>query len=224
MEGADNGIALRVIPYSDTSLIVHWLTWNHGRLATIAKGARRPRSPLFGRIDLFLRADLTFRHSRRSTLHTLTELNVTTRLSRFRDDIDSVRLGAYWTKLIERLTEPDTPLDDVASLYWEALQTIDRLGPSPRLQYLFETQLLFQLGHYAPAHDAEVSVSARPWLALIIEEPNHHSLEIAWPEPFERELKARIGRVISETAPELLATRDDLHRRWIKRRAPENSG
>jgi recombinational DNA repair protein (RecF pathway) len=37
------GIVLRLRPLGDTSLIVHWLTPEHGRLATVAKGARGPK-------------------------------------------------------------------------------------------------------------------------------------------------------------------------------------
>jgi recombinational DNA repair protein (RecF pathway) len=36
------GLVLRIRPLTETSLIVHWLTPDLGRLATVAKGARRP--------------------------------------------------------------------------------------------------------------------------------------------------------------------------------------
>jgi len=54
------GLILRTRPLTDTSLIVHWLTPEFGRLATVAKGARRPKSPFAGKLDLFYLADLSF--------------------------------------------------------------------------------------------------------------------------------------------------------------------
>ena len=39
------GLVLRTRPLTETSLIVHWLTREFGRLATVAKGARRPNHP-----------------------------------------------------------------------------------------------------------------------------------------------------------------------------------
>ena len=39
------GMILRTRPLTETSLIVHWLTPDFGRIATVAKGARRPKSP-----------------------------------------------------------------------------------------------------------------------------------------------------------------------------------
>jgi len=43
-ENQDEALLLRRIPYSDTSLICHFLTAQHGRIAVMARGARRPKS------------------------------------------------------------------------------------------------------------------------------------------------------------------------------------
>ena len=68
------GLILRTRPLTETSLIVHWLTPDFGRIATVAKGARRSSSPFRGKLDLFYLADLSFSRSRRSELHTLREV------------------------------------------------------------------------------------------------------------------------------------------------------
>ena len=49
---SSHGIILRTRPLTETSLIVHWLTPELGRLATVAKGARRPKSPFAGKLDM----------------------------------------------------------------------------------------------------------------------------------------------------------------------------
>jgi DNA repair protein RecO (recombination protein O) len=61
-----SGIILRTRPLTDTSLIVHWLTPELGRIATVAKGARKPKSSFYGKLDLFFEADLSFARSQRS--------------------------------------------------------------------------------------------------------------------------------------------------------------
>ena len=66
MDERATGIILRTRLLTDTSLIVHWLTPDLGRLATVAKGARRPKSPFRGKLDLFYEADFSFARSRRS--------------------------------------------------------------------------------------------------------------------------------------------------------------
>ena len=46
MEQRTSGLVLRTRPLTETSLIVQWLTPDFGRLSTVAKGARRSKSPL----------------------------------------------------------------------------------------------------------------------------------------------------------------------------------
>lgn len=69
-----HGIILRTRPLTETSLIVNWLTPDLGRLSTVAKGARRTKSPFRGKLDLFYEADFSFQRSRRSELHALREI------------------------------------------------------------------------------------------------------------------------------------------------------
>ena len=67
-------ILLRKRKFSDTSLIVSWCTESFGCIQTIAKGARRPKSPFAGKLDLFFEAEISIVRSRKSDLHTLTEV------------------------------------------------------------------------------------------------------------------------------------------------------
>ena len=52
----DHALLLRRIPFSETSLICHFLTETHGRITLMARGARRERSPF--RAALFPLYDL----------------------------------------------------------------------------------------------------------------------------------------------------------------------
>jgi DNA repair protein RecO (recombination protein O) len=81
------GLILRTRPLTETSLIVHWLTPELGRIATVAKGARRTKSPFAGKLDLFYAADFSFSRSRRSDLHTLREVKLNETHGAIRADI-----------------------------------------------------------------------------------------------------------------------------------------
>src|SRR5436190_19851998 len=67
-------ILLRKIKLTDTSLIVTWFTQAHGKIKTVAKGARRPKSPFAGKLDLFFHEEIQFHRSRTSELHILKEV------------------------------------------------------------------------------------------------------------------------------------------------------
>ena len=110
------GLVLRTRPLTETSLIVHWLTPDLGRVATVAKGAHRPKSPFRGKMDLFYLADFSFSRSRRSELHTLREVSLRETHSGLRKDLGRLQQAAYCTALVEQATETETPLPHVFAL------------------------------------------------------------------------------------------------------------
>ena len=104
MDESAHGIILRTRPLTETSLIVHWLTPEHGRIATVAKGARRPKSQYHGKLDLFFTADFNFTRSRRSDLHNLREVRLRETHPELRRSLHKIEQLSYFTNLIEQTT------------------------------------------------------------------------------------------------------------------------
>src|SRR2546427_1358320 len=111
-----SGVVLRTRPLTETSVIVHWLTPALGRLATVAKGARRPKSPFRGKIDLFYLADFSFTRSRRSELHSLREVGLRETHQALRQELAYLEQASYCAALIEQTTETETPLPVIFEL------------------------------------------------------------------------------------------------------------
>src|SRR6185503_9261979 len=140
------GIILRTRPLTETSLIVQWLTPNAGRLATVAKGARRPNSPFRGKLDLFYLADFSFSRSRRSDLHTLREVVLRETHSPLRQELGYLQQASYCATLIEQTTETETPLPAVFNLMNDLLNYLPTRPPQPATTLTFEIKLLAELG------------------------------------------------------------------------------
>jgi DNA repair protein RecO (recombination protein O) len=141
-----SGIILRTRPLTETSLIVHWLTAEVGRVATVAKGARRPKSPFAGRLDLFYAADLSFSRSRTSDLHHLREVKLHETHGAIREDILTLQQAGYAAACIEQATETETPLPEVFELTRGFLKHLCGQPPRPQNIYAFEFKLLRELG------------------------------------------------------------------------------
>jgi DNA repair protein RecO (recombination protein O) len=141
-----SGIILRTLPLTDTSLIIHWLTPGFGRIATVAKGARRPKSPFSGKLDLFYEADFSFSRSRSSDLHTLREVNLRNTNGALREDILKVRQAAYAAAFIVQTTETETPMPAVFELFREFLESLCTHEASPQVLFGFELKMLQELG------------------------------------------------------------------------------
>src|ERR1700747_3815949 len=120
-----NGIVLRRARYSDTSLIVTWLTDRHGRFKTMAKGGLRQKSPFAGKLDLFFHCDLMLNLSGKSDLHMLREVSIRATFERIRKDYLKTSVASYFVELIEDVTEPDHPVPEIYQLLLRGLGYLD---------------------------------------------------------------------------------------------------
>jgi len=146
MTESTHGIILRTRPLTETSLIVNWLTPELGRIATVAKGARRPKSPFLGKLDLFYAADFSFSRSRRSDLHTLREVSLRETHGPIREDILKLQQAGYATAFIELATEVETPLPEIFELTRNFLTHLCSQPPLPQNIFALELKLLRELG------------------------------------------------------------------------------
>jgi DNA repair protein RecO (recombination protein O) len=146
MDERSTGIVLRTRLLTESSLIVNWLTPELGRIAMVAKGARRTKSPLRGKIDLFYTAEFTFTRSRRSDLHNLREVNLLKSREALRRELAYLNQGAYCARLIEQTTESETPLPEIYELFATFLDALSAAPPSPMTVLAFEIKLLAELG------------------------------------------------------------------------------
>ena len=155
------GLILRTRPLTETSLIVHWLTPDLGRVATVAKGARRPKSPFLGRMDLFYEADFSFSRNRHSDLHILREVGTLEMHGAIREDILKLNQAAYAAAFIEQATETETPLPAVFELLRGFLDCLCRQKPSAQVVFAFELKLLRELGLNPDLPKANLTAGAK---------------------------------------------------------------
>jgi DNA repair protein RecO (recombination protein O) len=140
------GLVLRTRPLTETSLIVQWLTPDLGRVATVAKGAQRPKSPFRGKLDLFYLADFSFSRSRRSELHTLREVSLRETYSGLRKDLGRLQQASYCAVLVEQATEIETPLNRVFDVMAGLLAHLAAQPLAAPTIFSFELKLLTELG------------------------------------------------------------------------------
>jgi len=87
----DDALLLRRIPYSDTSLICHFLTREHGRISLMARGARRAKSPFRAALAPLYRLQISWRPGR-TGMGTLTDVVRDERMLDERMDLEGLEL------------------------------------------------------------------------------------------------------------------------------------
>ena len=137
---------MRRVKLTETSLIVTWLTESHGRLKTVAKGARGAKSAFAGQLDLFFLGEISYVHSSRSELHALREVRLVETHPQLRFDYPRLALAAYFAELIELVTEPDHPVPELYDLLKRALAYLNAHPANQRALVHFEKEVARSLG------------------------------------------------------------------------------
>jgi DNA repair protein RecO (recombination protein O) len=161
MIASTTGLILRTRPLTETSLIVQWLSKDFGRIDTVAKGARRPKSPFRGKLDLFYEADFSFVRSPRSELHTLREVSLRETNAALRQELGRLRQASYAAVLIKQTTEKDTPLPRVFELLRGLLGELTQRAPQAQTILAFEMKLLQELGQKPDLAKARLTPGAK---------------------------------------------------------------
>jgi DNA repair protein RecO (recombination protein O) len=139
---AQPGFVLHSYPYKETSLIVDVFTRDHGRVALVAKGAKRPHSKLRGALQTFQPLSLSW--SGKSEIRTLTDAEWVGGLLPL--EKSALLCGFYLNELLVKLLARD---DAHTALFDHYVATLNKLAHgehAPIVLRQFERVLLKQTG------------------------------------------------------------------------------
>lgn len=145
-----HGTLIRRFPLTESSLIVHWCTRESGIVKTVAKGARRPRSPFAGKLDLFYQCEVEIHPASKGDLHILKDLALDRPRLGLRRNYLQTLAASYFVALIERVAEHGTPVPELADLLERGLNYLEDQDADLRAVRHFEKQLAAFLGIAEP--------------------------------------------------------------------------
>lgn len=134
---------LHTYPYRETSLIVETLTQHFGRVALLAKGARRPRSAVRGLLMAF--QPLTLSWFGKRELRTLK--NAEWQGGQPPLAGSALMCGFYLNELILKLLPRDDPHPQLFLQYQTTLRELGEGASQPAVLRRFEKRLMQELGY-----------------------------------------------------------------------------
>jgi DNA repair protein RecO (recombination protein O) len=195
---ADAAYVLHAQPHKETSLLVETFTRPHGRVAMVARGARRPRSALRGVLLAF--HPLSLGWFGKGEVRTLTRAEWLGGQAFLRGR--ALLCGYYLNELLLRLLPREDAHERLFAHYQDALAALARAGdPAPVLR-AFEKALLAELGYALSLGGTAAAVDPA---GLYCYDPEHGP--VAADEPRGRALAARVPVVSGRTLLDL--GRDD---------------
>lgn len=147
-------LVLRVVEFSETSLVVTLFTREFGKVRGLAKGGRRLKGPFESALDLLALCRIVFLRKSSDVLDLLTEARLERRFRPAQRDLSRLYAGYYIAELLNDLTDDSDPHPEVFDGAVRALASLSEGGDEvKRLVPRFELTTLRWLGHL-PSLDA----------------------------------------------------------------------
>ncbi len=147
-EEVSAAIVLRARDYSESDRIVTLLTRDYGKLAGIAKGARKSRARFERKLEPFSHVMLYFRRRPHGQLVFITRAEAA-ELSQFRldDDLGRFALGTYMLELADALTSEEAEAAAAYQILTAALAALCQWPPSSAIRQAYELKMLTWAGY-----------------------------------------------------------------------------
>lgn len=141
-----DAIVIRMADFSESSRVVTLFSRDFGKVAALAKGAKRLRGPFEAALDLLSECRIVFIRKSSDALDLLTEAQLIRRFVPPGKDLNALYGGYYVAELLDGLTEVHDPHPDLYEAAVGTLATISS-GSDPRIAILqFELTLLREIG------------------------------------------------------------------------------
>ena len=137
---------LHTYPFKETSLVVELFSQQFGRIAAVAKGARRPHSAMRGMLQSFQM--LSGAWSGKNELKTLHSLDWNAGLTLIKGE--ALMCGFYMNELLLRLLPREDAHESLFEYYANALQILANGADLATTLRRFELKLLQEMGYAVP--------------------------------------------------------------------------
>lgn len=145
------GIVVRRTNFDETDRIISLYTKERGKLACIAKGARKPISRLSGPTEVLTCGKYQLAAGR--NLDIISQVDVRHSFPRIHSDLSRVANAAYICEMVDKMTEDGEPNPEIFDLLLSSLYLLERENDPEKILHMFQLQFMGLLG-YEPELEA----------------------------------------------------------------------
>jgi DNA repair protein RecO (recombination protein O) len=147
-------VVLRGVDFSETSRIVTFLSPERGRLACMAKGARRMKGNLAASLDTFNRVELVYYWKDGRGIQTLGETSLLDDFHGLKSDLEKASYAAFPLELAYKVAHENEPSQPLYAALVTGFAGLSKWPGDARTHVCWEVCRLLSAAGYAPVLDA----------------------------------------------------------------------
>ena len=147
-------VVLRGVDFSESSRIVTLLSPDRGRLVCMAKGARRPRSPLAGMLDTFNRLEVVYYWKDSRAVQQLGDTTLLNGYAGVKSDLDKATYAGFPLELVYKTAHENEPSHELYAALVSGLESLERWEGDVRTHCCWQVFWLLSAAGFEPAVEA----------------------------------------------------------------------
>ena len=141
-----DAIVIGHYPLGETDKIIVFFTKDYGKIRAVAKGVRRLKSRLCGRVEILTHGDLIFFERVGKDLHSVNSFDIIETFQKLREDLLKIAYCSYMAELIQHVTSDGEPDSEIFELMLNTMSIIESSDAPEIFVRVFEIRLLEKLG------------------------------------------------------------------------------
>lgn len=141
---SDEAIVLRSINYGESNKIITLLTKERGKIGVMARGAKKPRSPLHSGSQLLTHGHYLFQKNK--GLGTLYQAETIEGFRYIKSDLVAMSHAAYMLEMVDKLIEENLPSPSLFNWLLKLFELIEEKRPPEVVKLVFELRMLHFAG------------------------------------------------------------------------------
>lgn len=147
-------VVIRGVDFSETSRVVTLLTPARGRVAVLARGARRKNSPLTATLDTFNRVELVYAWKDGRGVQTLVEASLLDGYAGIKRDLERGAHAAFPLELAHKVAHENEPSGPLFAALVQGLDALDKTDAGAVAATAWTVLRMLRVAGFAPALDA----------------------------------------------------------------------
>lgn len=154
-----SAIVLKTIAFSESSLIVTLLSDKHGKIAVMARGARRNKNRFGGMLQPGAVLDVTYYYKTTREVQNLSDIALKKSTWRIHQEIEKMAIGLTTLELCDQLCHEHEPMPEIFGFLSGFLPWLHETGTNPKNLFPYIQFRLTQLTGIGISWDPDITKS-----------------------------------------------------------------